>query len=116
MRGYTELTPVTVVDASDPNAAAPDAGRVFTPPPRLRYTPSPGVAYYVEFAAGVAPTASYTIWLKDANGVWISAGTVAADPGRVHRTLLNVPTTDIFFQVTAIAGAPTNLKHRVASI
>jgi hypothetical protein len=116
MIGYKKLADVTATEL-DPNTTAPAADRIFRPTNRRDGRDLPrGIAFFVEFVAGAAPTVTYTIWLKDEfSGKWITSGvSVAADAGRIHRTLLDIPTADVFFQVTAIAGAPTSLSHRVA--
>jgi hypothetical protein len=104
--------PITATDA-DPNTTAPADSRV------LKQTQEAGFAgslrgtrdihLYATFIAGTTPSFDGQVWIKDAAGSWLAFGAAITTLNLTLQTVADVPAgVDVFFQVTAINGAPTS--------
>lgn len=116
---YNDIgTALTTTDA-DPNVTPPAAGRTLILPGRdNRGTFPSGVSFVAFFTAGTSPDVDLTIWVKDeASQSWIAIGTLSTLIEKVAQALLNIPhRAEVFAQVTAVNGAPTDFSLRAKAV
>ena len=115
---FKEMGTLLVADAADPNTTPPAESRIFDV---KRYAShgeyADGIGFYLEFTGGAGPTADVEVWIRDKfAGTWSLVTTFAALAGRVYKSVRAIRTAEVFLRVAVIAGAPTNVKPRVATI
>lgn len=109
--GFTEFGTVTSTD-SDPNGTPPSPSRIISAPNKQQNRDFPSrLSLAARFTAGTTPNVDVTVWVKDNHdnaGVWYELASVSSLDGTVQ-VLSNVPpNAELFAQVTAINGSPTD--------
>ncbi len=115
---FKPMAVVTVADATDPNTTAPAADRIFDVGRRTESEElADGVGFFLDFTAGAGPTADVEVWILDRNSEkWALVTSFAALAEFVYKAVRTIRSAEVFIRYTAIAGAPTNVRARVASI
>lgn len=109
---------LTTTDA-DPNVTPPVAGRTFVLPNRDNRGAFPGGALFAAlFNGGASPDVDLTIWVLDeASQTWIAVGTISTLVGNVAQSVSTIPhRAEVYAQVTAVNGAPTDFSLRSKAI
>jgi hypothetical protein len=108
--GFTSLGTVTAADA-DPNVTPPLAARILKMPGPQGHNDFPSrVSLAAIFTAGTTPSLDGTVWVKDnlTTNRWFDFGTITT-LNAVRQLISDVPpSAEVFFQVTALNGTPTD--------
>lgn len=110
-RAYVPTAAIAAADPGDPNANSPADDRIYTVGRASAPQPTTKVAIVPIFTAGTAPTVSFTVWQRNgATGLWHNLGSFATQAGDDRAIVDDVRQgDDLFPEVTAIAGSPTDV-------
>ena len=115
--GFTSFGTVTAIDADDPNTTPPDDARVISAPNKQGHNDYPSrLTMGAHFTAGGANDVTVVLWVKDnsdsGTNRWFALATLTGlnDVSQVVNDL--PPNAELFAQVTAINGAPTDATVR----
>lgn len=99
----------------DPNTTPPAAARIFTPDRGGSFdvVDSQGVQAVAEYTDGASPTVTLTPWVRNHDtGRWHSRTPITLFPADRLDDITNLGNAQVFFQLTAPAGAFTNVRIR----
>lgn len=102
--------PITATDAA-PNTTAPEARRIYTALGEQGNAPGTRTIHlHATFVAGTTPSFDGQLWYRDRNsGLWLAIGSAITTLNNTAQSVAGVPdNAEVFFQVTAINGAPTS--------
>jgi hypothetical protein len=101
--------PITGTD-NDPNTTPPEAGRVYEAAGELGKAADPRTLWiYATFVGGTTPSFDGQVWIRDRAGAWVPFGSALTTVNGTPQVVPNIPAnSEVFFQVTAINGAPTS--------